>query len=100
MILEVAILQIRSGQAREFESAFEKAQSIIASMPGYIGHELQRCLEVTDKYILLVRWQSIEDHEIGFRQSSQYQEWKRLLHHFYEPFPVVEHFELAPSVNR
>jgi heme-degrading monooxygenase HmoA len=97
MILEVAILQIRSGQSRELESAFEKAQNIIASMPGYISHELQRCLEVTDKYILLVRWESIEDHEIGFRQSAQYQEWKRRLHHFYEPFPVVEHFELVHS---
>ncbi len=93
MILEVALLQVRSGQAAEFESAFSKAQNIIASMPGYISHELQRCLEVADKYVLLVRWQTIEDHEVGFRQSSQYQEWKRLLHHFYDPFPVVEHFE-------
>jgi len=93
MILEVAMLQVRPGQEAEFESAFETAQKIISSMPGYIGHELQRCIEVNGKYILLVRWQSIEDHEIGFRQSPQYQEWKRLLHHFYDPFPVVEHFE-------
>ncbi|HET8711353.1 MAG TPA: antibiotic biosynthesis monooxygenase [Spongiibacteraceae bacterium] len=93
MILEVAILQIRSGLEAEFESAFEKAQSIISSMPGYLGHELQRCLEVGGKYILLVRWQSVKDHEVGFRQSPQYQDWKQLLHHFYNPFPVVEHFE-------
>jgi len=93
MILEVAMLQVRLGQEAEFESAFETAQKIISSMPGYIGHELQRCIEVNGKYVLLVRWQSIEDHEIGFRQSPQYQEWKRLLHHFYDPFPVVEHFE-------
>jgi len=93
MILEVAMLQVRLGQEAEFESAFGAAQKIISSMPGYIGHELQRCIEVNGKYVLLVRWQSIEDHEIGFRQSSQYQEWKRLLHHFYDPFPVVEHFE-------
>ena len=93
MILEVAMLQVREGQEREFECAFEKAQSIIASMPGYISHELQRCLEVSGKYVLLVRWQTIEDHEQGFRLSPQYQEWKKLLHHFYNPFPVVEHFE-------
>jgi len=93
MILEVAMLQVRLGQEAEFESAFDTAQKIISSMPGYLGHELQRCIEVNGKYILLVRWQSIEDHEIGFRQSPQYQEWKRLLHHFYDPFPVVEHFE-------
>lgn len=95
MILEVALLQVRSGQCREFESTFEQAQLIIASIPGYIDHELQRCLEVVGKYILLVRWQTLEDHVNGFRLSPQYQEWKELLHHFYDPFPVVEHFEHA-----
>ncbi len=100
MILEVAMLQVRSGQEAEFELAFEKAQSIISSMPGYIEHELQRCLEVVGKYILLVRWQSVKDHEIGFRQSPQYQDWKQLLHHFYNPFPVVEHFEHVHPKNR
>jgi heme-degrading monooxygenase HmoA len=95
MILEVAILYIRPGQSAQFEQAFAQAQCIIASMPGYLGHELQRCLEVQDKYVLLVRWRSVEDHEKGFRGSAQYQEWKRLLHHFYGPFPVVEHFELV-----
>lgn len=92
MILEIAILHVRTGQGGAFEAAFAQAQSLIASMPGYLDHELQRCLEVPDKYALLVRWRSVEDHEQGFRQSSEYQEWKRLLHHFYEPFPVVEHY--------
>ncbi len=95
MILELAILHIRPGQSAAFEAAFVQAQRIISSMPGYLGHELQRCLEVQDKYALLVRWQSVEDHERGFRQSPEYLEWKRLLHHFYEPFPIVEHFTLA-----
>lgn len=100
MILEVAMLQVREGQDRDFELAFEKAQIIISSMPGYINHELQRCLEIAGKYILLVRWKSLEDHEKGFRLSSQYQEWKKLLHHFYNPFPVVEHFEHVYPQNR
>ena len=65
-------------------------------MPGYVGHELQRCLEFSDRYVLLVRWRSVEDHEVGFRPSRWYLEWKRLLHHFfYDPFPVVEHFDLV-----
>jgi heme-degrading monooxygenase HmoA len=93
MILEVAMLQVREGQSAAFESAFLEAQIIIGSMPGYMGHELQRCVEVSNKYVLLVRWRSIEDHEVGFRRSPQYQQWKQLLHHFYEPFPIVEHFE-------
>lgn len=92
MILEVAPLQIRPGQEPAFETAFKEAQRIIASMPGYISHELQRCLERPSEYILLVRWQTLEDHEVGFRQSAEYQAWKKLLHHFYDPFPVVSHY--------
>jgi heme-degrading monooxygenase HmoA len=92
MILEVAVLNIRSGQSAEFETSFAKAQSIIASMPGHLSHRLMRCLEVQDRYLLLVQWRSLEDHTIGFRESPQYQEWKRLLHHFYDPFPIVEHY--------
>jgi heme-degrading monooxygenase HmoA len=93
MILEVAILDVRPGRAAEFEQAFQKAQRIISSMPGYVSHELQRCLEVENKYVLLVRWRRLEDHTEGFRKSVEYQEWRRLLHHFYDPFPTVEHYE-------
>lgn len=93
MILEVAILNVRQGQSGAFEQAFAQAQNIISSMPGYVSHQLQRCLEAKDKYILLVNWQHLEDHTIGFRQSQQYQQWRQLLHHFYEPFPTVEHYE-------
>lgn len=92
MILETAPLHIRAGQAEEFEAAFRIAQRIIAAMPGYLSHELRRCLERPDEYLLLVRWESLEAHETGFRKSAEYQEWKRLLHHFYEPFPVVSHY--------
>ena len=94
MILEVAILDVRLGQAPEFESAFSEAQTIISSMEGYISHELHRCLEKPDRYIFLVNWETLEDHTQGFRGSAQYQEWKRLLHHFYDPFPEVEHYQL------
>ena len=99
MILEVAILQLRSGQEPGFEAAFHEAQSIIASMPGYLSHELQRCIEQPSQYILLVRWETVAHHEIGFRTSPQYQEWKRLLHHFYDPFPSVQHYALVENAN-
>lgn len=92
-VLEVALLHIRPGQSPAFEAAFREAQAIIASMPGYLSHSLERCLEVPDQYVLLVRWETLESHTIGFRGSPEYQEWKRLLHHFYDPFPVVEHYE-------
>jgi heme-degrading monooxygenase HmoA len=93
MILELALLDVIAGREAEFEAAFAQAQTIIASMPGYLGHELQRCLERPSRYVLLVRWQRLEDHTKGFRGSAEYQQWKDLLHHFYDPFPDVEHFE-------
>ncbi|MER3493882.1 MAG: antibiotic biosynthesis monooxygenase [Mastigocladus sp. ERB_26_2] len=93
MILEVAILDVKPGSAEEFEAAFKTASTIIASMSGYVSHELLRCLETTNRYILLVRWQQLEDHTVGFRQSAKYQEWRSLLHHFYDPFPTVEHYK-------
>lgn len=93
MILEVAILEIKPGLAKEFEAAFKVASTLIGSTSGYISHELQRCLETQNRYVLLVCWQCLEDHTIGFRQSPKYQAWRSLLHHFYDPFPTVEHYE-------
>ncbi len=93
MILEIAMLDVIPGQEAAFEDAFRKAQAIIAGMDGYISHELQRCLENSSRFLLLVKWETLEDHTVGFRGSPQYAEWKSLLHHFYDPFPTVEHFQ-------
>jgi|ERR1022692_9760 heme-degrading monooxygenase HmoA len=95
MILEVAVLNVRVGLEREFEAAFAQASAIIASMPGYISHQLQRCIETSTRYALLVNWTSLEAHTVGFRGSPEYQTWKQLLHHFYDPFPSVEHYVLV-----
>ncbi len=92
MVLELAILNIKTGQSKDFEAAFAEAQKIISSMKGYISHQLKKCLENDHQYLLLVEWQRLEDHTVGFRQSQEYQQWKALLHHFYEPFPTVEHY--------
>jgi heme-degrading monooxygenase HmoA len=95
VILEIAQLQIKPEQSAAFESAFDVAQKIISAMPGYLGHELQKCMEQANHYMLLVRWESVEHHEIGFRQSAPYQQWRQLLHHFYDPFPTVLHYALV-----
>jgi len=88
MILKVAMLQILPGKDAAFEAAFKEASAIISSIQGYLGHELQRCLEVSGRYVLLARWQSLEGHTVRFRGSPEYQRWKQLLHHFYDPFPL------------
>jgi heme-degrading monooxygenase HmoA len=74
MILEVTTLTIKEGLSEAFEINFQKAEKIISLMKGYLSHDLKKCVEVEDKYILLVKWETLEDHEIGFRKSEKYQE--------------------------
>jgi heme-degrading monooxygenase HmoA len=93
MITEAAVLHVKPELDATFVASFKEASAIISSMKGYVRHELQRCLEREHQYLLLVWWETLEDHTVGFRQSDDYQAWRRLLHHYYEPFPVVEHYE-------
>ena len=95
VITEHAVLEVKPGRESEFEGAFAEAKTIIASMPGFESLGLHRCTERPNCYLLLVEWATLEDHTEGFRGSPEYHEWRRLLHHFYEPFPTVEHFSLA-----
>lgn len=92
VILEHAILPVKSGREADFEAAFSEAMPIISSMPGFVDVRLSRSVETRNEYLLLVRWESLEAHTVGFRGSVEYERWRELLHHFYEPFPVVEHF--------
>jgi heme-degrading monooxygenase HmoA len=93
MILEVAILNVIPGLEAEFEAAFQQASTIISGMQSYGSHQIRRCIEQRNRYILLVEWETLEDHTVGFRGSPDYQQWKQLLHRFYAPFPEVEHYE-------
>ena len=92
MILEVAVLNIIPGKEDAFLKAFSEAKKIISKMAGFIAHQLKRCVENESKFILLVKWEKLTDHTEGFRKSDEYQKWKSLLHHFYDPFPTVEHY--------
>lgn len=98
MILEVAVLDVKPGEATAFEAAFAEAEPLLARASGYEGHDLHRCLEVERRYLLLVRWASLEAHTEGFRGGPDYPRWKALLHAFYDPFPTVEHYApVTPS---
>ncbi|MDV6232962.1 antibiotic biosynthesis monooxygenase family protein [Rhodococcus cercidiphylli] len=97
MIVEHALLHVVPDRTDDFEAAFADAKSIIASMPGFVNLTLSRGIEQPNTYLLLVEWERLEDHTEGFRKSDEYQKWKTLLHHFYDPFPVVEHF--APRLR-
>jgi heme-degrading monooxygenase HmoA len=99
MVLEVAILNLRRGQGEAFERAFAEARQILAAAPGHERHELRRCVEARDRYLLLVWWDSLASHTEGFRRSAGYERWRALLHGFYEPFPEVEHYTLVEGCS-
>ncbi len=98
MILEAAQLTIKPGREAAFEAAMRQARPLIEASPGFGGIEVRRCIERPNAYLLLVRWETLEDHTVGFRGSDRYQQWRALLHDFYDPLPTVEHF--APSFVR
>ena len=95
MILEHAVLDVVPGRGAAFETAFDEARPLILAAPGCRSLRLERCVERPERYLLLVEWQHLEDHTVGFRQSAEYQRWRTLLHHFYDPHPTVEHYEMA-----
>jgi heme-degrading monooxygenase HmoA len=92
VILETAILSIKPGQSAAFEVAMREAKPLIAATPGFQRIEVRACVETPDRYLLLVWWDTLEAHTVGFRQSERYGPWRELLHRFYEPFPLVEHY--------
>lgn len=98
-VLEHALLHVRPGQGAAFEAAMARALPLIQRQPGFLGGSVTRGVETPDTYLLLVTWRSLEDHEVGFRGSQDYEQWRSLLHHFYEPFPVVTHFETVAGLG-
>jgi heme-degrading monooxygenase HmoA len=99
MVLEHALLDVVPGPEAAFETAFADAKAIISSMKGFVSLRLERCIESPSRYLLLVEWETLEDHTAGFRGSAEYQQWRALLHHFYDPFPTVEHYSPVAFVR-
>ncbi|RAG86029.1 antibiotic biosynthesis monooxygenase [Streptacidiphilus pinicola] len=94
MIMESALLDVRPGQEESFLAAFTQARPLIACQPGFRSVQLRRCVDPgrESRFLLLVEWETLEHHTEGFRRSAEYERWRELLHHFYDPFPLVEHF--------
>lgn len=99
MILEVATIKIHEGQKSGFEAAMVKAAPLIAGSPGYRAHQLQRCMETPGRYVLLVQWQTLEAHTVGFRQSPAFAQWREIIGPYFAEPPVVEHYECVLQRN-
>jgi heme-degrading monooxygenase HmoA len=93
VIIEHALLEVIPGREDAFVEAMDAAKALIAGSPGFVSLRVERCVERPNGFLLLVEWERLEDHTEGFRGSPAYEEWRAALHHFYDPFPVVEHFE-------
>lgn len=94
MILELAIIDIRQNTNAEFEGNLEKAQHVINQSKGYISHQFYKCVEQDNRYILLIRWQTLEAHTKGFRESELFREWRAFIAPFFESPPQMQHYEL------
>jgi heme-degrading monooxygenase HmoA len=94
MILELATIDIKQGTNAAFEQALDQAQHVISKAEGYIGHQFQKCIERDNRYILLIRWATLEAHTEGFRNSDLFKEWRGLIGQYFEKPPLVEHYEL------
>jgi heme-degrading monooxygenase HmoA len=92
MVLEVLVVQIKPGTMNDFESDFRKASKFLTTMKGYISHELQKCIQEKDKYMVLIRWESLKDHTLAFRLMEEYKDWQELLEPFYQEQPLVQHY--------
>ncbi|MEI4506339.1 antibiotic biosynthesis monooxygenase [Sphingopyxis sp. CCNWLW253] len=91
-VIEHALLPVCAGSEAAFEAAARAARPLIEASPGFISIEIRRPTETGQAYLLLVKWRSVEDHRDGFRQSDRYQQWRALLHPFYDPMPEVSYF--------
>ncbi len=92
MVLEVATLYVKPELMPTFEADFVKASYFIAQAKGYITHELQKCLEQEHKFLLMVQWETLENHTVDFRTSDLFEQWRTIIHPYFEPKPIVEHF--------
>jgi heme-degrading monooxygenase HmoA len=92
MILEHALITVRPDDHTRFEAALAEARAVIAGSPGFRSLALHRGIESPDRYLLLVEWDTLEDHTVGFRESPAFAEWRAHIGPFFDSPPVVDHF--------
>jgi heme-degrading monooxygenase HmoA len=96
MILELADIRIHPGQNAAFEAAIERGlKTVIQQVKGFRGFKVNRGVENSERYLLHVFWDTLEDHIVGFRQSAAFAEWRAIVGPFFAGVPVVEHFTLV-----
>jgi len=96
MILELADIRIAPGKNAEFEAAIQRgAETVIANARGFRGFKVNRCVESPERYVLMIYWETLENHTVDFRQGALFGQWRAIVGPFFAAPPVVEHFELV-----
>jgi heme-degrading monooxygenase HmoA len=96
MILEIADIRIPPGRQAEFEAAIRLgAETVVSKAKGFAGYKVNHSIETPERYALMIYWQTLEDHTVGFRQSPAFAEWRSIVGPFFAQPPFVEHFELV-----
>jgi heme-degrading monooxygenase HmoA len=97
MVLEVALIDVVAGQEDAFAAAYREARSLLVDTPGFRSARMTRGIESPSRFVLLVEWDSVEAHEVNFRQQPRFAEWRALIGPFFAGPPTVEHFTDVPA---
>ncbi len=99
MVLEHAVITVREGASEAFEAALDRPGRSSPAPPGSVSLSLHRGRGGPDRYLLLVEWETLEDHMVGFRESERFTQWRALIGPFFESPPLVDHFEPVDGLS-
>lgn len=95
MILELADIRIAPGKQAEFDAAIKKGvDTVISKAKGFRGYKINKSIETPERYVLMIFWDTVENHTVDFRGSPAFQEWRAIVGPFFATPPVVEHLTL------
>ncbi len=98
MILELADLRVAPGKQTEFDAAVRRGiDNVVSQAKGFRGCQIKHCIETPERYVLLIQWETLENHTVDFRQGPLFAQWRAIVGPYFAVPPHVEHFEALPD---
>jgi heme-degrading monooxygenase HmoA len=98
MILELADIRIHSGRQSEFDTAIVRGvEQVISKAKGFRGYKVNKGIESPERYVLMIFWETLENHTVDFRESPAFLEWRGIVGSYFAVAPTVEHFTLLAN---
>lgn len=95
MILELADIRIHPGQQAAFDDAIVRGlETVISKSRGFRGYKVNKGVESPERYLLMIFWETLENHMVDFRGSAAFGQWRAIVGPFFAQPPQVEHFTL------